>query len=82
MESDPVCIQCGCHFNPGLSQRKLAQIMGGLAAGGMLVMINLAVPRSADDWLANAVTTGLFCGAAGVAGSVFGWVLGAFICEI
>jgi hypothetical protein len=82
METDPVCLRCGRSFHRGMSQGKLANIMGWSFAAFMFLAIQFAVPPSGmSDLLAGAVTTGLFTMGAGVVGMIVGWVVGAFACD-
>ena len=82
MDTDAVCLRCGCSFHPGVSQKKLASVMGTLSAIAMGVFINMSGVVGPDEWLTSAFVYGLFMGVAGLAGSAFGWVLGAFVCEV
>ena len=83
MENDPTCYKCGRPFNPGITQRGLSTLMALIFAGTMLAAILLVVPMkwSLIDWVASAITTGLFVAGAGVVGSIVGWIVGAFVCK-
>ena len=82
MDTDPVCLRCGCSFHPGISQKNLASVMGTLSAIAMGVVVNMSGAVRPDEWLASAFVYGLFMGIGGLAGSAVGWVLGAFVCEV
>jgi hypothetical protein len=82
MDTDPACLRCGCSFHPGLSQKTLASVMGSLSAITMGVFVNMSGVLRPDEWVASVFVYGIFMGVAGLAGTAFGWVLGAFVCEV
>jgi len=83
LEGDRACYKCGRPYRPGLTQRGLSNLLGLIFACTMFAAILLVAPPSISvvDWVWGVVTTALVVAAAGVAGSILGWIIGAFVCE-